>query len=283
MAIPVVGDYTSNTATDSASLTLTKPAGVQVGDFLLILVGNDNDTSTNQWDDVTYKPEGFTLIAEAGDTASDSHIAAFYRIADGSEGETIDVPAESAMDYWGFYTRVSGVRPTNPIDGFKASPTVAATYIDLLGVGTDVDDCLAFYLQAFDGADGGGFIASDTGWSKTAEIEANPGSPVGASGSWGTKEMPTAGATGTVRIANVAVLKDGWCGFQFTIAPPAYYHGFSVQGVGELALCSVGNNPLRIRKGGTTYGLELVKITEDKASAVRIKVPVGIRAIRKFA
>lgn len=62
----------------------------------------------------------------------------------------------------------------------------------------------------------------------------------------------------------------------------AYYHGLKVQGVGELALCDVGNHPLRIRKGGTTYGLELVDTSDPNASKIRIKTGVGIKAIRKY-
>ena len=62
----------------------------------------------------------------------------------------------------------------------------------------------------------------------------------------------------------------------------AYHHGLKVQGVGELALCDVGTNPLRIRKGGTTYGIELVAIDDPNASAVRIKTGTGIEAIRKY-
>jgi len=60
-----------------------------------------------------------------------------------------------------------------------------------------------------------------------------------------------------------------------------YYHGFKVQGVGELALCDVGTNPLRIRKGDVTYGVELVATDDPNASAVRIKTSAGVRAIRK--
>ena len=62
----------------------------------------------------------------------------------------------------------------------------------------------------------------------------------------------------------------------------AYYHGLKVQGVGELALCDVGNSPLRIRKGGVTYGMELVDISDPNASAIRIKTGAGIKAIRKY-
>jgi len=61
-----------------------------------------------------------------------------------------------------------------------------------------------------------------------------------------------------------------------------YYHGLKVQGEGELALCDVGSHPLRIRKGGTTYGLELVATDDPNASRIRVKTGVGIRAIRKY-
>ena len=64
--------------------------------------------------------------------------------------------------------------------------------------------------------------------------------------------------------------------------PPSYYHGLNVQGEGELALCDVGNHPLRIRKGGTTYGIELVETNDPNASRVRMKTPAGIKAIRKY-
>lgn len=62
----------------------------------------------------------------------------------------------------------------------------------------------------------------------------------------------------------------------------AYYHGLKVQGEGELALCDVGNHPLRIRKGGTTYGIELVAVDDPNASRIRIKTPAGVKAIRKY-
>lgn len=68
-----------------------------------------------------------------------------------------------------------------------------------------------------------------------------------------------------------------------TYTPSAgYYHGLTVQGVGELALCDVGSHPLRIRKGGTTYGIELVDTTDGNASVVRIRTPLGLRSIRKY-
>jgi len=67
-----------------------------------------------------------------------------------------------------------------------------------------------------------------------------------------------------------------------TYTTVTYYHGLKVQGVGELALCDVGSHPLRIRQGGTTYGIELVDTSDPNASAIRIKTPGGIKAIRKY-
>lgn len=61
-----------------------------------------------------------------------------------------------------------------------------------------------------------------------------------------------------------------------------YYHGLKVQGVGELALTDVGNNPLRIRKGGVTYGIEMVDNSDPNASPIRIKTSGGVKAIRKY-
>lgn len=65
-------------------------------------------------------------------------------------------------------------------------------------------------------------------------------------------------------------------------APPAYYHGLKVQGVGELALCDVGTSPLRMRKGSTTYGIVLVATDDPNASGVRVQTGAGMKAIRKY-
>lgn len=69
---------------------------------------------------------------------------------------------------------------------------------------------------------------------------------------------------------------------EYTIEAPAYYHGLKVQSEGELALCDVESQPLRIRKGGTTYGLELVAVDDPNASRIRVKTSAGTKAIRKY-
>ncbi len=61
-----------------------------------------------------------------------------------------------------------------------------------------------------------------------------------------------------------------------------YIPGFRVQGEGDLALRAAAGQALRVRKGDTTYGLELVTTGDPNASRVRIKTPAGTRAIRKY-
>jgi cellulose synthase/poly-beta-1,6-N-acetylglucosamine synthase-like glycosyltransferase len=216
-AYPAVASYEPASSSGAAnSLTLTKPSSVQVGDLLLIIVGNDDNTATAQWDDVTYKPSGFTLINEVGNSTVDCHAAAFYRVADGTEGSTIDVSAQSADDYWGFYIRVTGIDQSTPINATGADSTSSGTSISITSVDTSVAETLAFYNMCYDGADDGGFTASDTGWSETAEGR-NGTTSSNASGSWGTKQVATAGATGAVTVT--PVVSDGMGGFQFAVAP----------------------------------------------------------------
>ena len=48
-AVPtLVSGWTSNTATSSATLVLTKPSNIEVGDLLLILLGNDDITNKDE-------------------------------------------------------------------------------------------------------------------------------------------------------------------------------------------------------------------------------------------
>ncbi len=60
-----------------------------------------------------------------------------------------------------------------------------------------------------------------------------------------------------------------------------YYLGFRVQGEGDLALTDVGSHPLRVRKGGATYGLELVATGDPNASRIRVRHGTTL-AIRKY-
>lgn len=210
--------WTSNTAVPNSSLTLTKPTGVQVGDLLLIIVGNDNTTATAQWNNIGLKPSGFTFINEAGNASSQAHTAAFYRIADGTEGTTVNVPAQSSNDYWGYYMRLTGVDTASPINVTGTDYNSAANLLNhpVTSITTTVSEALAFYTLSGDGGDTYPFSVAGTGWVEQAEIQAGT-LGTNAAGTWGTRAMSTAGATGAATVTMTA--SDGASGFQFAIRP----------------------------------------------------------------
>lgn len=214
MAIPVIASSTStNTGGGTASLlTFTKPAGVANGDLLLLVVGGDADNSgTFQPTDT---PTGWNLISSASGGA-DSDIAAFWRIADGTEGATLTITRNSLAGFdelYGWYLRITGADSTTPINQTGANSGL----FDLAGVTTDTADCLAFGLLGGDGGDMFPYSTTSPGWTKFSDQRSGiDGSD--ASGVIFTKEMATAGDTGTLTV--VATVSDGRYGFQFAVAP----------------------------------------------------------------
>lgn len=180
------------------------PTGLSIGDVCIVIVGNDYTASADaQWDNSTLKPTGFTLIATNGNGTTSCHVAAFYRVIDGSESWPISVPARDSEDFWGFAIRVTGVDTANPLDGVGSAlmQTTGATSHVIPGFNTTNNDCLAFYALSFDGGDGDPFSVSGTGWSESAEAEAGTGAG-NCGGCWGTKSQPTAGATGDATVTS---------------------------------------------------------------------------------
>ncbi|USN87822.1 MAG: DUF2341 domain-containing protein [Candidatus Nomurabacteria bacterium] len=260
-SVPTIESFTSNTAlTTGASITLTKPSGVEVGDLLLIMVGNDDNTATAQWDNATLKPSGFTLINEAGNATADAHTAAFYRIADGTEGATINVPSQANADYWGYYVRVSGVDQVTPINVTGADYMSGNnTNHSVTSVTTVTDNSLAFYLLAGDGGDTFPFTVSGTGWSESSEIQAGTGFG-NAAGAWGTRDMTTAGATGNATVG--MSVSDGASGFQFALTPASGVVGSVISPEVDFDWVS----------GQTNWGLIEWNITEPVGSDTLLQV-----------
>lgn len=215
-SVPQIATSTRATSPASSTITLTKPSGVQAGDLLLIVVGNDDNSNVAQWDDVVLKPSGFNLINESGNSTSDAHVAAFYRIADGTESGTIDVSAQNVMDYWGFYIRVTGASTTNPINviGTDYNGGSLVTH-NVTGITTTVDNTLAFYALSGDGGDTYPYTVGGS-WTEGDEVQTGTAA-ADAAGTWGTRSMTTAGATGNAAVSmNV---NDSASAFQFAINP----------------------------------------------------------------
>lgn len=222
MAVPVAdwANATTGVLTPGQPISLAKPTGVSSGDLLIIFVGNDSQTATAQWDGTTYLPTGFTFWLTGGDTASDAAVAVFTRVADGTEGATFSVPAQSSVDFWAICVRVSHA---SGFDGTHMN--VLAASVDLLAsasshpltaVTSTKADGLGFGVLSFDGGDGPTFTTSSTGWTIRQEIQSGTGA-ANASGCVADKDMATAGSTGTLTIASA--LADGSAGFQFVITP----------------------------------------------------------------
>ena len=215
MALPVLESHTKNNAVGSASITLTKPAGVVSGDLLLLIVGNDSTSSTDEWDDDL---AGYTLMFEVGTSTTDTHLAVFRRIADGTEAATIDVPSTSTRDNWGFFLRISGVDQTTPIDVLGTASGVAdAASVTVAAVTTTVADCLGLVVCSYDGGDST-FTVSTNSWTKTDEEFAGTDASSG-SGLFGQKDIASAGSSGSCLIE--FSVSDGSVVNMFAIRPAA--------------------------------------------------------------
>jgi len=213
--IPVVESYTSNNSGGGLqdSIRLGKPSGVATGDLLLVMVGNDNMGVAPSFQAI---PD-WTQFVHQGDADSDCKLVCYWRIADGTEADTIQVDCTGDDEIWGWYIRVSGVDDDRPIDDTGSAYVYSYESSHAITEATStVDSCLGFYVLAFDGGDGYPFGISGTGW--TEEDEQQSGSDaVDASGVWGTKELATHGGTGTATVSSS--VSDGATGIQFVVAP----------------------------------------------------------------
>jgi hypothetical protein len=110
--------------TTSSALTLqcAPPSGIVAGSLLILKVGTNNSSvnvTTLSIDDGAF-PDWIRL-AEAGGSASSSHMAFWWKIADGTEGN-VDVVSTHEADMLGWYIRVSGHSNSDPIDIYQAQP-----------------------------------------------------------------------------------------------------------------------------------------------------------------
>ncbi|GAH69806.1 unnamed protein product, partial [marine sediment metagenome] len=246
------------------------PANIASGDLLLVFFSSDGAST------ITF-PEGWTQLFQ---TENGTYVTfgAWYRIADGEEGATITVTTSTSEMTAHTSYRIIGYSgtpeigtATTGINGFSDPPSLTPTWgaLDTLWLaieGHDYhQDVLDYPVNYTDGrcdyASSNGGCGVATARRELNAISEDPSSFYMSADQW---------------VANTVAIKpeEG--------VPPAYYHGLKVQGVGELALCDAGVNPLRIRKGGVTYGVELVETSDPNASKIRIKTPAGIKAIRKY-
>lgn len=234
MAAPVVeSGWTLFTSASAGTITLEMPTSLATDELCLMFFFNDSGSSTPAWDVTTNFPTGFTMINHAGSSTSDCHSGAFYRVITGGESWPISSPCNSTRSCKGYAVRVTGASTTTPLNQTGADVvTSTGTTIAITGVTTDVDDCLAFWTQAWDTTDTP-FTNSGTGWvdgDEDAEFGGNT-----LSGNWGHRTIATAGASNTLTVTSSS--SNGHAGFQFAIAPAAAAGGVlgGIAGEGGIA------------------------------------------------
>ena len=224
--IVVVGSSWSNTYSSLAtSINVVAPRNIRNGDLIIVFAGNSDATGTAQFDDATLKPTGFTLINQISTSNADASVAAWYKYAVGTEGETtISIPAQSSQYMWGGIAVVRNQQPANPVNVTGTNlDNASATVHEVPAVTTTVDKCLAFFVLSSDGSDVLPFAFAGTGWSSERTVttfdtidqltDLN-----GIAGMFGWKYIPTAGTTNIIDIAFAgAGGADGCAGFQFAI------------------------------------------------------------------
>ena len=244
---PAVETWTEQGGT-SATLTLAKPANVAVGDLLVLICMNDSESASPEFSD---NLDGWNFVNTAGDAVSDAHIGVFWRIANGTEGDTIEVTAETLRHWTGFYVRISGADGTTPINtsAFDDSFTISDTYA-IGEVTTDEDNCLVLYGLSFDGGDGFPFSVAGEGWAEIEECQSDTGGTA-SSGCFGSRDLASQGASGAATVT--CSIADGAAWFQMAIAPPtANPPTVTTQAASDiLATTATGNGNITAVNNGT--------------------------------
>lgn len=196
--VPVIESFDKAWYNGTSPSTVNIPAG-NTGDLLLVIVGDDEaDTATATFD-ANDDPVGWTFEGEFGDTVSDTHMGIYSKIADGSEGATADFQTTSTDSHISIL-RISGVDQTDPVGiiGTQQTNSPSSTTV-IPEITTTLDNSLIIGAASTDGSDMNYVSLSGTGWvygdsAEGADLADN------TNGTWISKPMPTAGATGSPTI-----------------------------------------------------------------------------------
>lgn len=198
---------------------------ISAGDLLVIYAGADGFAASAEWDDATNKPSGYTLInfsgAGEGGTNSAVQVAAWYKVATGSESGTENVPIGGTRNLRAVvarYTDPAG-SPIHVLGADYEAGNATSHAID--GHTTTVDGALANYVYAFDSP---AASTVSNGWTEQVD---ESGGGVSPGFGFGTKAMATAGATLDADV-DFGATSNGLAGFTFSLAPAGGGGGGSV-------------------------------------------------------
>jgi hypothetical protein len=147
----------------------TKPTGstIDVGDFLMIVITNDYNGTTDQWPQ-SVAPSGWTSEINSGGLISRSRIGVMWKIADGTEPSqehfyNATVTVQNTVTH---YIHIKGASTTDPFGLIGASEELYQTQeynSTAVGVTGDAKD-LGVAVMAFDYWTGDPFSTGSTGW-----------------------------------------------------------------------------------------------------------------------
>lgn len=196
-----------STYNNVASVVVNKPAGVAVGDLLLVEISDNNSTAG-------WSSPGWT----AG--PSFDRIFSFWRIADGSEGASFTFTHSSTRTGALICHRITGSHQTAPIDVSSGVVVAsgAANPISLPSVTTTGPDRLLLAVYYSKTATVGTSFSTPTGMAAAYAYQA-ASSGFGQASAF-TESFATADATG-VRDSNSSGTNYARVGLLLAIAPPS--------------------------------------------------------------
>lgn len=177
----------------SNSLTVQMPASIVPGNLLFVwMAGNNTNTATP----VT----GWTFL----NNVFDPDLVVAYRIADGSEGTSVNFGWSAAWGAVGQALQFSGVNTTTPL-GTHNSITGAGTVASNPGITTSSANSIVLaiiYVSASNQA-----ISVPSGWNEMSGAAGNGASPYGHGARAVNKFITPAGPSGSL---SVTIANAGW-------------------------------------------------------------------------
>ena len=280
MAVPVVQSYNSNTSAASASLTITKPTGLSVGDLLVayitsISTSHSPQTPTN-WSaqyaqqmingNNNFYASCFTKVADSADVAA-SNFTFTTSVAVGGIGGTL--------------LRVSGVAPGNEIEGISVSNDTDGNTTASFSTSSTPRMADSLLLAAFakydDGGSASGYASTPTKtWTEIVDIgftvggydaqyciaSATAGSTDTITNFQTTLSSNTVGVTGSLLRINAVVNATGTNAL-FSISPLISTQNGTAGAIGTNALFSISPN-ISTQSGSATAPTQW--ISESKPS-----------------
>ena len=184
--------YTDGGADEIDTILLSRPLDIHVNDLLVLIVCSDNNNDGTFFNAV----ENFTKVGESGNAQCNSHIAVYYKVADGTEIE-VNVTSAATANILGWYIRIHGVDTSDIIEeqNFAVSTEAGVNPHHIPSITTIEDNCLVLYGISLDGGD----CYPTSVLSPFTELSdrVNTGEPLAAyaCGSFGYQNLEDAGAS----------------------------------------------------------------------------------------